>query len=59
MRRIFHRCVPAWGLRDLYIFTGLGLYDLQDMYDLQDLYEVLGLYDLPKWNVCYMNDLYT
>ena len=53
MRRIFHRCVPAWGLRDLYIFTGSGLYDLQD------LYEVLGLYDLPKWNVCYMNDLYT
>ena len=48
-------CVPEWDLCDLYISTGLNLYDLQDMYDLQDLQY---LYDLPEWNMCDLNDLY-
>ena len=46
MRRIFHRYVPEWDPRNLYIFTALDLYDLQDMYGL------------PEWNLCGLNDLY-
>ena len=46
MRRIFHRCVPEWDLCNLHIFTGLALYDLQDMYDP------------PEWNLYDVNDLY-
>ena len=37
MRRIFHRCVPEWDLSNQYIFSGLDLYDVQDMCDLQEL----------------------
>ena len=46
MRRIFHRCAPEWDLCNLFIVTGLDLYDLQDMYDL------------PEQNLCDLNDLY-
>ena len=52
MRRIFHRCVPEWDLCDMYILTGLDLYDLRDLYDLQDLY------DLLEWNLCDAHDMY-
>ena len=58
MRRIFHRCVPEWDLRDLYIFTGFDLYDLQDMYDMRDLYDLQDLYDLPECNMCDLNNQY-
>ena len=46
MRRVFHRYAPDCDYCDLYIFTGLDLYDFQD------------LYDLPEWNVCDLNDMY-
>ena len=46
MRRIFHRYVPEWDLCNLYIFTGLDLYDLQD------------IYELPEWNMWDLNDLH-
>ena len=58
MRRILLRCVPEWDLRDLYIITGLGPYDLQDMYDLQDLHDLQDPCDLPEWNLCDLNYLY-
>ena len=46
MRQKFHRCLPEWDLSNLCIFTGLDMYDLQDMYDL------------PEWSLCCLNDLY-
>ena len=58
MRRIIHKCIPEWDQCDLYIFTGLDLYDLKDMYDLQDLYVLQDLYDLPEWNLGDLNDSY-
>ena len=47
MRRIFHTCVLEWAMCDLYIFTGLDVYGLQDQHDL------------PQWNKCDLDDMYT
>ena len=46
MRLIFHRFLSKCDLCNLYIFTGLDMYDLQDMYDL------------PEGNLSVLNDLY-
>ena len=47
MRWIFHTHLPEWNLCNMYISTGLDLYDLQD-----------NMYDLPAWNMYDLDDLY-
>ena len=45
MKRIFHSCVPEWDLCDMYIFTGLDLYDLPEwnLCDMYDMYILAGM----------------